>query len=159
MTRSQVLWMVGWLSLCVALPQARALPSKRTPSANHQAKTAFNQGYQAQKAGHYQEAIEAYEESLRYDSKQAEALNNVGFCYKSLKRYQKAIGYYKEALAINPQLAEAHEYLGEAYLGLGKLELAKREYKVLRTLDPHEARELKEKLDAALEKATPSSHD
>ncbi len=149
MTRVAPLWIVTLLVLGVSAPAVLSLPSQQTPTESEQAQSAFHKGYRHQKAKRYQEAIEAYEESLQHDPQQAEALNNLGFCYKSLKRYQKAIGYYQEALSINPQLAEAHEYLGEAYLAIGKLALAQREYQTLLALDPKEAKELKEKLDAA----------
>ena len=149
MNRVASLGMVSLLVLGVSAQAVLAFPSRQTPTESEQAQAAFKKGYHHQKAGRYQEAIEAYEKSLKHDPKQAEALNNVGFCYKSLKRYQKAIGFYKEALSINPQLAEAHEYLGEAYLAIGKRELAQREYQALLELDPKEAHELKEQLDAA----------
>ena len=88
---------------------AWALPSPSSPSSKEQAHAKFEEGYQHQTAKQYQEAIAAYEQSLSYDSNQAEALNNLGFCYKSLKRYQKAIRYYKDALRLDPNLPEAHE--------------------------------------------------
>ena len=107
----------------LAAPPAWALPSQRTPSQKEQARASFEEGHRHQQAKRYQQAIQAYEASLRDDPNQAETLNNLGFCYKSLKRYQKAIGFYQDALRLNPDLAEAHEYLGEAYVELGKLPL------------------------------------
>ncbi len=144
MRRSVIAVTVG---LGMVVPFVWALPSRETPSAQAPARDAFKEGYQHQKAKRFKEAICSYEESIREDPQQAEALNNLGFCYKNLKEYDKAIGYYQRALAINPKLAEAHEYLGEAYLGLGKLELATQEYETLRTLNPQEARELKDRID------------
>lgn len=132
----------------LAVPPAWALPSQRTPSQKEQARASFEEGHRHQQAKRYQQAIQAYEASLRDDPNQAETLNNLGFCYKSLKRYQKAIGFYQDALRLNPDLAEAHEYLGEAYVELGKLPLAEREYDRLLKLDPREAGELKQKIDA-----------
>ena len=134
---------------------AWALPSKQTPSPKEQARASFKEGHRHQQAKRYQEAIQAYEVSLRDDPNQAETLNNLGFCYKSLKRYQKAVGFYKDALRLNPNLAEAHEYLGEAYVELGQLPLAEREYTLLLKLDHKEAKELKEKIDAKRAGATP----
>lgn len=131
MTRLSGLMVV--MSLTVAAGSAAAFPSNETPSDNGQAKASFD---------------EAYEQSLKHDRRQAEALSNLGFCYKSLKRYGRAISAYKDALDINPDLAEAHEYLGEAYVELGKLPLAEREYNTLLKLDPDEAEELKEKIEA-----------
>ena len=138
-----------WIgSTTLAGPAARALPSPASPSADERARSSFQTGYRHQQAQQYEDAIRAYEESLRRDPKQAEALSNLGFCYKALKRYQKAIGYYKDAIRLKPDLAEAHEYLGEAYLELGRIPLAEREYNTLVTLKSDEADELKEKIAA-----------
>lgn len=146
-TQVAILLLSGAISAAF-IPTALALPSERTPSTEEQARTLFQAGLRHQRAKRYQEAIQAYEESLRHDPKQAEALSNLGFCYKSLKRYQKAVGFYKDAIRLNPNLAEAHEYLGEAYVELGRITLAEQEYDILRTLDPDEAKELKRKIDA-----------
>jgi tetratricopeptide (TPR) repeat protein len=144
----RALLLVGGGLGAAAVPSALALPSPRTQSPKETAQASFQKGYRHQQAKRYEEAIQAYEESLRDDPSQAEALSNLGFCYKSLKRYQKAVGFYQDAIRLKPDLAEAHEYLGEAYLELGRLALAEREYHVLLTLDPHEAEELKEQIDA-----------
>jgi len=135
------------LALVVSPSVAGALVSERTSSDDEDAVRYFAEGLRHQEAKRFAEAISAYEQSLKHDARQAEALSNIGFCYKSLGRYHKAITYYKDAIHLDPQLAEAHEYLGEAYLGLGKLDLAKREYQRLLELDPEEAEELKEKID------------
>jgi tetratricopeptide (TPR) repeat protein len=148
-------WYLIPVSLLLVAGSAWALPSERTPSSEEQAQASFQEGVRHQQAKRYQEAIDAYEASLRHDPNQAEALSNLGFCYKSLKRYQKAIGYYKDAIRLKPDLAEAHEYLGEAYLAMDKLKLALREYETLRKLGSDEADELKEKIDAAQAAAAP----
>ena len=139
----------------LASAPAFGLPSKQTPSSTEKAKSLFDEGYAHQEAGEYEQAIDAYEQSLTHDPKQAEALNNLGFCYKSLKRYHKAIDYYKDAIELKPDLAQAHEYLAEAYLALNKIEMAKREYRVLLRLNPDEAKELKKKIHEALNQASP----
>jgi tetratricopeptide (TPR) repeat protein len=126
-----------------------AAPSSYSPSPKAEAKRAFDEGLTHQKAERFQEAIKAYEASLRYDENQPEALNNLGFCYKSLKRYQRAISYYRTAIRLRPDFAEAHEYLGEAYIGLGKLDLARKEYQWLKKSGSDEAEELKVKIDEA----------
>ena len=145
-------WGVSAVAVAVGLVcggvRVPAATSERTPSAEPQAQASFQEGYRHQQAKRYQEAIQAYETSLRHDPHQAEALSNLGFCYKSLKRYQKAVGYYKNAIRLKPDLAEAHEYLGEAYLELGRIELAEREYHTLVKLKSDEAEELKEKIEA-----------
>ena len=141
--------------LMLVAVDARALPSPESPSETEQARASFNEGLRHQEAKRFQEAIDAYQTSLRHDPDQAEALSNLGFCYKALKRYQKAIGYYKDAIRLKPDLAEAHEYLGEAYLEMGKPKLALQEYETLRKLGSDEADELKEKIDAAQAAATP----
>lgn len=150
------LMIAGILVCSLAAPAAgHALPSKQSPSDKEQARASFEEGLRHQEAKQFQEAIDAYQASLRDDPNQAEALSNIGFCYKSLKRYQKAISYYKDAIRMKPDLAEAHEYVGEAYLEMGKPKLALREYDILRKLDPEDAEELKQKIDAAQAAAGP----
>ena len=145
-------WFVGGALAAPPVPTVLAAPSARTPSSEERARASFQEGYRHQQAKAYEQAIRAYEASLRRDPNQPEALSNLGFCYKSLKRYQKAIGFYKDAIRLKPDLAEAHEYLGEAYVALGKLDLAAREYRTLVKLGSKEAEELKEKIDAATER-------
>ena len=142
-------------SLTLVAAEAWALPSRQSPSGEEQARASFQKGLQHQEAKQFQEAIDAYQDSLRYDPNQAEALSNLGFCYRKLKRYERAISYYKDAIRLTPDLAEAHEYLGEAYVEMGKPKLAVREYETLRKLGSDEADELKEKIDAAQAAAAP----
>ena len=150
--RSRVLALAGaLLTAWVVAPAVFALPVKTTVSTEEQARRFFEQGYEEQQDGLYEEAIEAYQQSLKHDRRQPQAMSNLGFCYKQIGRYRKAITFYLGAIRLNPKLAEAHEYLGETYVALGKIDGAEREYAILLELDPEEAEELRRKIDDALE--------
>ncbi len=144
------LLVVGLMLGALDSPGAWAAPSSRTPSESDLAQQHFKDGLAHQRAKRYEAAIASYEQSLKHDGAQPEALNNLGFCHKELGRYQRAVSYYKDAIRLDRNLAEAYEYLGEAYLKMGKIDLAKQQYKKLLPIDAEVAEELGDKIEAAL---------
>lgn len=63
-------------------------------------------------AGHYDDAIENFEQALEGDSSIVEARNNLGACYKLQGDLQKAINYFEEVLKYS--LNEAYTYVNLA---------------------------------------------
>src|SRR5260370_398700 len=55
----------------------------------------------------YQKAIEAYEEAIRLDPKDALAYHNKGNALNNLGRYEKALEAYEEAIKLDPKNAMA----------------------------------------------------
>jgi tetratricopeptide (TPR) repeat protein len=67
------------------------------------------------------EAIQLYEESLRYDPNYAETHNNLGVALKAEGKTQEAIEQYLIAIRIKPDYADAYDNYGNALRAQGKL--------------------------------------
>ena len=72
------------------------------------------------KSGRYQEAVEAFESSIKLSPTFAVAYNNLGVSYSSLGRLEDAIKVLKRALELTPGYAEAYFNLGVALQRLGQ---------------------------------------
>lgn len=69
------------------------------------AKTAvewYNEGYDLDKLGRYEEAIKAYDKALGIDPTLKEAWHNKGVTLANLGRYEEAIDAFDKALEIDP---------------------------------------------------------
>jgi tetratricopeptide (TPR) repeat protein len=69
--------------------------------------------------GMYEEAIEAYKQTLRIKPDDAQTYYILGVAYEKLDMHLLAIDAYREAIRIRPDYAEAHNNLGAAYGDLG----------------------------------------
>jgi hypothetical protein len=69
--------------------------------------------------GRYQEALPAYQESLRIFPGLAEGWNGVGVSLGGLGRHTEAVSQFREAVRLNPQYGRAWINLGSAYANLG----------------------------------------
>jgi tetratricopeptide (TPR) repeat protein len=61
----------------------------------------------------YDEAIEKYDEAIRYNPDNFEAYYNRGNAKASLRRYEEAIEDYTKAIEINPRYADAFANRGQ----------------------------------------------
>jgi len=103
----------------------------------------FAQGIASDNLKKYDEAIEAYRQTLRLQPEHADAWYNLGIAYGNLKKYAMAILAYEEAVRIEPEKARAWFNLGVAYYFFSQVhpsDLDKREkvreiYQTLRKLD------------------------
>lgn len=103
------------------------------------------------KAEDYKAAIQALDNALEADARNADALNYMGYSYRKLGQHEKAIRYYLQALSVDPKHKGALEYLGEAYLETGQLAKAEGNLGTLASVcnsDCDEYRELKKAIDA-----------
>jgi tetratricopeptide (TPR) repeat protein len=66
--------------------------------------------------------------ALKYNPRDAVALNNLGAVAYLTKKNKQAIGYFKQALALNEASASTHLNLAEAWLALGDTDRAMTEY-------------------------------
>ena len=73
------------------------------------------QGIEFHNAGQYQEALDAYNESLSFYPDQAHIWANRGRVYHNLRSYEAAFSDYGEAIQRDPEMAYAYRNRGLAY--------------------------------------------
>ena len=70
------------------------------------------------------EALAAYSQAIKVNSKDAEALYNKGLILIDLEKYDEAIKCFNQAIRANPRFAEAYYCKGIAFYGQGKYDKA-----------------------------------
>jgi Flp pilus assembly protein TadD len=85
-------------------------------------------------------AVEAYEQSIHWESQSAEVHLSLGLAYLNLKNDDDAVKAFKQALRLNPQLAEAHYGLGLVYFRLHRNKDAADAFKQATLLRPDMAK-------------------
>jgi tetratricopeptide (TPR) repeat protein len=93
--------------------------------------------------GDYQNAADAYQNSLRIDGTLSKVHNNLGLALVGMNRTREAGAEFKQAVDLKPQYAEAHYNLGVAYLKLGKKSEAEQQSQALATINTELAAKLK----------------
>jgi tetratricopeptide (TPR) repeat protein len=89
--------------------------TERKPGTMASATTAYESGEKALNSSHYEEAIQAFRESIHLDPDSARAWHSLGVAYFSLKQYDRAIECYKEAVNRDPKSATFWYSLGRTY--------------------------------------------
>ena len=88
-----------------------------------------NLGVAYNSIGRYQDAVEAYKQTIRIKPDYAEAHYNLGVAYDKLSRGKDEIEAYKQAIKIKPDYAKAYYNLGVSYEDLGRHQDAIEAYK------------------------------
>jgi tetratricopeptide (TPR) repeat protein len=89
-----------------------------SPLAQYQAKELFQEAYQAQLAGNYEEAIDLYQRSIAtYPT--AEAHTFLGWVYSFQERYDEAIEECLEAIRVDETLGNPYNDIGSYLLSKG----------------------------------------
>lgn len=96
------------------VPQSGAANVRPGSSAN------YDLGVKYALAGHYEQAIEAFQRAVRYEPKDADAYFSLGNAYAGLHRWKEAVEAYQQALRLNRNDGEASRNLGLAYYNLGE---------------------------------------
>jgi tetratricopeptide (TPR) repeat protein len=110
-----------WFERAIALEKAKDWQelvehSRRWTQAKPDDPLAFNTlGIAYSKLDRHQEAVEAFQESLRRQPS-PNAWNHLGNAYRALGRPQEAVQPYREALRLRPDSAEFNYNLGLSYL-------------------------------------------
>lgn len=83
----------------------------------------------------WKRAVRMFEQVVRDNPNDSDALFRLALAYRGLGEYEKAITAYKHAISINPDFAKAHYGLGLTYVINGDLTLASEEFRILDELD------------------------
>jgi len=93
----------------VVKAQAKEKLSEKTD--NEKAFEHYNAGMEASQAGKYEEAIEEFRKSLRYNDGIWQTYQYLGSCYYNQGMEEEAVQAYKKALELNPNNRELSEWL------------------------------------------------
>lgn len=94
-------------------------------SANRDANYYFNLGYKRASEGKYKDAIVAFEEALKMNPKNIDALLNLGNCHGMLGNYQKSIECNDKIISLSPNEERAYRNNAINYEKMGNLERSK----------------------------------
>jgi tetratricopeptide (TPR) repeat protein len=72
----------------------------------------FSRGNKLVAQGAYAEAVALFEEAVKLDSSNGEALNNLGSSLSQLGRFEEAEQCFREAIAAKPNFSDPHSNLG-----------------------------------------------
>ena len=89
----------------------------------------FHLGEQYEETGRNAEAMELYQQGIRYGLQNAWLYSRLGYLYVQQGNRDKGISYYEKAVQLNPSDAESLDDLGMAYLEAGKVADAERSFK------------------------------
>lgn len=76
----------------------------------------YQNGVEAGDKGDFNAAIGFFEDALKLNPDNPDALNMLAHAQRKAGRIDEALDNYKKALRLRPNFAEAREYLGEAYI-------------------------------------------
>ena len=89
--------------------------------------------------GDYERAVEAFDEAIRLDPRDAEAYYLRGSAYSYLGRFKRALEDGSAAILLDPTDASSHNERGAGHLNEGRYRRALEEYEEAIRLDPERA--------------------
>jgi cytochrome c-type biogenesis protein CcmH/NrfG len=131
-----------WLKRAIALETKEDwqglldLSLKWTQNEPNNASAWFNLGIAYKHLDRYDDAFEAFRQSVRIEGNAFFAWLGLGAAYNDLHRYNDAIGAYRQAIRIDPQDADAWSYLGSTYYDLHRYDDAIGAYRQAIRLKP-----------------------
>jgi tetratricopeptide (TPR) repeat protein len=137
-----------WLKRAAALEAAKDWQGllewcrKWTKSEPGDAWAWYNLGIAYGHLTHYDDAIEAFRQSIRIDPEHSWTWFYLAYAYGLLNRYDDAIEAYRQAIRIDPKDADAWNNLAVAYSNSGNRTAALDAVRELRLLDPAKADKL-----------------
>ena len=102
----------------------------------------FSLGTTYEKKGNLEEAVKAYQESIKIKPKFTYALYNLALVYSKQDRPQDAIELLRKVVDEEPRNTFAQHALGMIYIRIGDKTAARQQYYILQNLDPKLAADL-----------------
>jgi tetratricopeptide (TPR) repeat protein len=87
-------------------------------------------------AGHYPEAVQAYDQAIKLDPGHSPAWHNRGHCYERLRQWDRAYADFTKAIELNPNEAGFFACRGRAYCAQGRWKEAAADYARVLALNP-----------------------
>lgn len=106
--------------LCVLLPAGLPARAQTQGALPDSLRNVFQEGVEAQKAGHLEEAERAFRQVLAGGGKVAFVYNNLGIVYQSRREHEKAAIQFREAIRLQPDYVAPRILLGASLLALGR---------------------------------------
>jgi len=123
-----------------ATPERQAASPPAVPpsvvSPEDDAATWMARGTALARAGHYEEAIDAYERAVRVDPKNPEVYNDLGNAYFATMQIDRARDLYRKTLELAPDHAWAMNNLGYTYFAAKEYETAVQWFQRALTREP-----------------------
>jgi tetratricopeptide (TPR) repeat protein len=121
-----------FVAMALPLPANRYIPELDLPKAS----TYVNHGNTLYGQGKLDEAITAYYEAVKINSKDALVYGNLGNALDDRGKLDEAIAAYQKAIQLNPNFASVYNNLGNGLYEQGKLDEAIAAYQTAIQLDP-----------------------
>src|SRR5262245_61877935 len=86
--------------------------------ARETARDLYKAGIKYAKAHLFRQAVQSFQEAVKYDPLYIDAYFALGHANIDLGRFKDAISAYEKVLAIDPQIIEAYTAIGQAYVKL-----------------------------------------
>ena len=83
--------------------------------ARYLAETNYREAYKLYDDKNFKEAINYFQESIKYNQNNLDAIVKLSFCYKNINEIDKAIEYARQALYIKNDIKNLHAHLGVLY--------------------------------------------
>lgn len=112
------------------------------------AKYWLDEGNALMDARQYQEALDAYEQTIHLDPNHADAYKDKGRALNELKRYKEALAVYEQVIRLEPKNASAYIYKGHTLYRSHRYREALDAYEQAILLNPYYAEAYKGKGDA-----------
>ena len=112
------------------------LDQAATLTADATAEEQFLAGNAHASLGQFEQALSAYDATLKLQPDKAGAFTNIGVVYYQTGKLDDAIGQFKKALELDPKDAETHYLLGAAYVQKDNLPEAEAEFNTALGLKP-----------------------
>ena len=136
--RRQFTFPLGWVVASLMAATIGVLIAAALSAASpKEALSLFRKGVVLAEKGRWNEALDLFNQALRFDSNLAGAWNNRGTCLFHLGRLGEACRSYEIALELDPRNALLHKNYGSVLLALGRYDEAVEAFEEALRLEPH----------------------